>query len=70
MTLLEKAAHFYRTDVETIDNFAMAFFSATSPESGNLIIEQFLELHTDKVCEQTVVDAFSFLEEYCKEYLI
>lgn len=70
MSLVEKASHFYRTDVDTIENFAMAFFSATSPEKGYIIVRQFLELHTGEVCEQTVLDIFSFLNEYCKEYLI
>lgn len=70
MTLEEKAAHAYRTDVETINNFVMAFFSASTPESGNIIIEEFLELHVGKVCEQTVYDIFSFLEEYARRYLI
>lgn len=70
MTLIEKAAHFYRTDVETIENFAIAYFSSTSPESGYMIITHFLEIHTGKICKQTVDDVFSFLEEYCKEYLI
>ena len=67
MTLVEKAAHFYRTDVETIENFAQAVLSATSPGSCYLIVRDFLELHTGKICKQTVDEIFSFLEEYCKE---
>ena len=69
MTLVEKAAHFYRTDIETIENFAQAVLSVSSPISCYIIVHDFLELHTGKICKQTVDDVFSFLEEYRKEYL-
>ena len=69
MTLVEKAAHFYRTDVETIENFAQAVLSVSSPISCYLIVHEFLELHTGKICKQTVDEVFSFLEAYRKEYL-
>ena len=67
MTLVEKAAHFYRTDVETIENFAKAVLSTSSPISCYLIVHEFLELHIGKISKQTVDDVFSFLEEYRKE---
>ena len=70
MTLVEKAAHFYRTDVETINNFALEALSASSCACCYSIVKEFLELHAGKICEQTVDEVFSFLEEYCKEYLI
>lgn len=70
MTLEEKAAQFYRTDVETIENFAMAYFSARLLESAYMIVYEFIELHTGKVCKQTVDDIFQFLEEYAVRRLI
>mgnify|MGYP003509893537 CR=1 FL=1 len=59
--LIKKAAHCFRTDEKTIENFIYNFFSAKDLDDAMRVMDKFLDAHSNSTTSEELDDFCSYI---------